>query len=764
MSEKFPRGDTPKVHPSDTLAIADKLATTLGVTGEAIKISPEERSVQSAKEVVGLVHDMLAKEHPEWSEAAVDVEADTEIADMVDASHADGVAQYDRDVTAVVAIVDEIQSPGEKVPVALAADPETFTRAVEISATGGVDHDKLAAVVQKIEELENHSDEVLQRKLDEIEADDSRRHNKYSQELWREDLFGTKEFSHYRTDIRSRLETSAANRVGQAVIDRETGIEKKPIMNLELGTDEAGFVKAAIEARSKGVAMLREVLTKMSNDGVKMEAYELEELYVAHNIWPRSFGSLGDELPKDPRGMIADLYIDSDDLRAYRELDMIANDINSSSAHTIDTERNVENRFITLASTMFPAGVEMMHVVNKQGVDAVRSAGYIGPRSQHRYGENVGRKNLNGGFVHFTGPSRVAYEYGGGNGVGANSYIYVIGVPIDTVVKNSPFLMLEDSYIGNRHGPAGRSSTQERLGKMQIHGLDTDQTPQIFRDRFVQMQKSLAEGPHRAMIGQGNYDNYGFAASSTKEDASRYRYELSECTEYGPTKADIVKRGLKNFDLGGDTLTVFAPVEQVDVAFTESSLNDLGNEYTFANVEPGYVGSNFAQLLGNPNNDIDALRSALQLELRDAPSKLDKTLQSYKNYVEEEALEAVRAGEKSIDAQVGITFKDILDAIPDSSFAELQPTLYPVHTPGLEPQIEQKINFGMMHDFVAKMRHLARQGVMIEPNWVDQPGLRAMGFVPTQEEAGASMRYDEELRRKDEERQRNAVPVPIPRV
>ena len=54
----------------------------------------------------------------------------------------------------------------------------------------------------------------------------------------------------------------------------------------------------------------------------------------------------------------------------------------------------------------------------------------------------------------------------------------------------------------------------------------------MFRDRLKQMQANLARGLRTTDIGQGAYNNVGFAASADKDTTGRYTYRLGDLSLY----------------------------------------------------------------------------------------------------------------------------------------------------------------------------------------------------------------------------------------
>ena len=144
---QFPRGTVAEHSPLDSVDTARDIVHTLGVNGEAVELSPEQRSVETAFTVDDAIEQGVKEENPDLAGPDLAKEIDGRVADLVRDSRDPEVPREGRVEAAVVGIVDETRRPGGEVADVLAEDPETFTEAVEVSLEGGMSPETLEKVV-----------------------------------------------------------------------------------------------------------------------------------------------------------------------------------------------------------------------------------------------------------------------------------------------------------------------------------------------------------------------------------------------------------------------------------------------------------------------------------------------------------------------------------------------------------------------------------------------------------------------------------------
>ncbi len=465
---------------------------------------------------------------------------------------------------------------------------------------------------------------------------------------WQEQVFGDESIAELRRDVVTSFEVPTEQRRGQELVDYHTGKERRPIMDITLDEHSRALVEQEIEKRSAGLDRALEVIADMvkqpenrlqRNGDVRFDVYvdALRDL----GVWHRPHGKLlgedsavgdraGARYLQNMAGTVAELYIDETDLAKYRQLDAM---INEATGRSINSTELLADGVMNLAAHTFPSGVEMMHALPEDSLDAVIRQGSLSTRSQVMHGVQR-RTELNGGFIHMTGPGTTAYEYAKND-----SRPTVVGVPIDTVIKHSPYMHLESSYIGNKFKRAGddqASSMQYEMSSMQIN--DIQSAPAVFRAALGQMHRGIENGLKHSNIYRGTYNNISFAASSEQNTAGAYRYPIEDVSVYSENyskilelvnkypdmsrtlldRATVVMDGgagnvggrplsevvLPNFDLvANQPIKVYAPMSAIEVGFTE---NDVGNsfdtsniEYTFENIVPGTETRFMSQLVEN---------------------------------------------------------------------------------------------------------------------------------------------------------------------
>lgn len=455
------------------------------------------------------------------------------------------------------------------------------------------------------------SDILAKDKKNEVGAPDA-------DENWREKTFGKESIAELRADTVSCLEQSVPVRAGEPLLDKYTGAERRPIMDIQLDDHAKACVQEQIARRSEGLDKALEAIAEIAShpENRRTNEYEAHALGVYMTalqdlgVWSRQHGNLlrGESsvgtLSKgmeSPGGTVADLYIDEGDLAKYKQIDIM---INEATMLNIDSSNLIADGIANLAAHTFPSGVEMVHALPPDSLEAVIHQGSLAPRSQVMHGVDR-TTQLNGGFTHMTMPGTAAYEYSHGRAT-------VVGIPIDTVIAYSPYMQLEHAYTGNefrRSGDSHSSSTQYEMGAMVINDIST--APRVFQAALGTMRGNLDDGMSRSNIRQGDLNNVSFAATNEATTAAAYQYPLEALSIYSedydtirrlaekfPEKADTIygrtkvvaseSQGrpigaidLPNFSLeAGQPLKVYAPMSSAEVGFTEGAVGNSFNEST----------------------------------------------------------------------------------------------------------------------------------------------------------------------------------------
>jgi len=340
---------------------------------------------------------------------------------------------------------------------------------------------------------------------------------------WQERVFGKAELDDLRQDTIAHFEKPVAERKGELII--VNGQEKRPIMDISLDLAAKAEVQTMLEQRARGMSSVVAKLEDLQKTGAKIPSDELKELLYESEVWTRPQGNLfGYGAERDNSGgTVADLYIDSGDLQQYQRLDQLIQQT-ADYGFKVPSQDQIANRVLQLASNSFPSGVELMHAIRVSTLPDLLDHGALATRSQRKHGQHTDNNSLNGAFIHMAGPGGVAQEYGDS---------LVAGIPIDTIVRHSPYLQLEDGYTGNETPNGG--SMQYHMQPMMLNNVN--EAPLAFRAALESLHTRIAEGLRIINIGQGTYDNWSFSAGDTVDTAGQYSYPITELSLYATPKA-----------------------------------------------------------------------------------------------------------------------------------------------------------------------------------------------------------------------------------
>lgn len=401
------------------------------------------------------------------------------------------------------------------------------------------------------------------------------------QAAWQERVFGPVSIDQLRQDAKEHLERPVQDRKGQAIII--DGREKRPIVDLQLDDDALVEVVQKTTRRKEAVEHVTQELTqRLQAGGKKLSTNEVDELLFTAGVRERDHGQLmRDGRNHNPGATVADLYVDESDLAVYDTLDELCNRLTDFSGREdsdrYDSREMFASAVMQLAAHSFPSGVELNHAIKAETLTDIVDHGALAPRSQRKHGHVVHNDSFNGAFIHLTGPGGVATEYGDGR--------LVAGVPIDTIVRHSPYMQLESAYIGNSFSRAGKShSMQYKMGAVRIN--DLDDAPEVFRNAFRAQRDAIAAGLKPINIGQGVYDNLSFAAGDTADTAGRYSYPLEEISLYAT--ASMKERIREAVDKTPKAQAVLA--ENMHIAFSDrnrsASFDNMPGKFALPNFDP----------------------------------------------------------------------------------------------------------------------------------------------------------------------------------
>jgi hypothetical protein len=351
-----------------------------------------------------------------------------------------------------------------------------------------------------------------------------------AQPTWQERVLGTSEANEiqkYTEDIRNRFETTVEQRVGDPITIE--GIERRPIMDIGLGASVKAEVTATIARRQEGMNAILRTLQEKEANGESIDTAQYHAMLQERGVLGRKHSELLEGQNANPAGTLADLYIGPDDLTALDKIDSLAKTLGARV--TQSSRESVERSVVQLAANSFPAGTELIHAINTDSIGHVIDYGGLATRSQRKHGADFNNSSLNGGYIHLTGPGSVATEYGNA---------LVAGIPIETIVKKSPYMHLESSYIGNAfdgvdaQGNKVKKSLQLHLAEVELR--DTSTAPDIFRAAFEATKQVTDAGMACVNIGQGQFDNYSFAASNEVANAGAYSYDIEDISLYASSK------------------------------------------------------------------------------------------------------------------------------------------------------------------------------------------------------------------------------------
>jgi hypothetical protein len=334
-------------------------------------------------------------------------------------------------------------------------------------------------------------------------------------------------------------------------------------MNIELNDQAKAEVQATITERTAGLDSVFQRLQLMKDASQTMTYEDYQSLLYDAKLQGRQHGNLLDG--SNPGATVADLYIDERDLAKYDLIDTLGAEVSGYKGPS--SRKLLSESILQLAANSFPSGVELMHSIKKETLSALIEHGSLAPRSQRKHGEDGQNGSLNGAFIHMTGPGSMATEYGDA---------VVAGISIDTIVKHSPYMQLEDAYTNNSFTKKDDDtytphSTQYHMDKVTIKELAS--APDAFRLALLNMHKNIQDGLQPVNIGQGDYNNYSFAAGGTAETAGAYLYPLKELSIYATIGAasailvDTINSPSSENIAGATTLVSNSPEKTVESSF-----------------------------------------------------------------------------------------------------------------------------------------------------------------------------------------------------
>ncbi len=497
-----------------------------------------------------------------------------------------------------------------------------------------------------------------------------------------------------KQDAIDHLQQPTARRKGEALVDA-SGLERRPIVDISLPEETRIMVGEQVELRQRtfqealaaldacdgseaGKQALRDQLLSEAS-GTLYEGGILSRYYGKDALTTK--GGYRDNA--SARGTLPDLFVGEVDIANYNQLQQKLQDVIGVD---IDMMAELGDRVIGVASNMFAEGTQFMHATRQPALDAIVNRGGIAPRSMTLHGTERQGSGLHGAYVHLTAPGSVATEYGD---------VY-IGIPVETVMKHSPRLQLESDYASNVfHRGETKLHQQEVMTDVTFNDPSAADMPQAFRFALDQMAQNKF-GLRHTDIGQGQYNNFSFAATGEAGSAGNYMYPIDELNIYisgkdggsiasrYPAKADLVaSRTIMAADT--DSLAVqshdprdylelptpdlnkplrcFTPGRSELVAFDENSIEQTINKTTLElgrtesslpmtveNIVPGKVGAFFGPLIKNGEDPRRVIEVTMKELAEGSARPLDWVLQY--------------EGVKTAMEQAGVSAADVAASIP----------------------------------------------------------------------------------------------------
>lgn len=565
MSEHapYPRGTVVAEYtPSDSAKIADTLADRLGTRGESVELSPEERSVEAAGAVVAHLGAELAGEHPELPPDEVGKLLDGEVADIVKAAGKDKVAT-------LVGVIEEAVHPGvggETAEALNKTDPDILEEALTTAVEGGISPTDIEQVTKAIDAAGLSVGGAVIHGSDEetiVSADD--------------ELFGPAEYlispEAVLADTTSRLEVPMEKRKGQELTDLDSGDMLRPAIEVYFDESMADEVRKKLQERRVGIAKVNGILDAFDRQGVSIDdkitadmlqgesddivtilAVDIndEDLYVPRGLRARrrsekiceilrNSGVNGANIDTEGQtvgGDVADLYTSLEDISLGESLHARLSALGDEFVYKDPmTRENIAHRIEAFVDGVIPADSQLFHVMGMPSLEGILQDGQLSTRieagAQAAGHEQGSWSNL----VHFGEVGKLNSRYGR----------YAIGIPIETIMATTPFVLQEPEIWSPRsEDPDSNGATySQHYGRVRIPTQGADTAAAVTRRRVL-LENRYKFGLLLQPSG-GDTNNLAFAASLEPSTAARYAYPIDGATIISSVDHDRYRNNNETF-------------------------------------------------------------------------------------------------------------------------------------------------------------------------------------------------------------------------
>lgn len=374
-------------------------------------------------------------------------------------------------------------------------------------------------------------------------------------------IFGEYDHDAARKDALEKIKTPESERAGDELVNPETGEIRRPFVDISFDAEEKAAVLQQVEKRSQAYKEARQLLeaqkdTLAVKDKWQIAAMlqEVDGLYGLASGTPLTPNVQKDSLyANGSRRMesatIADFYLSEDDMANMEAIDGLLQhlDLGLQEGQEFSLVAAAADRVEKVAESMLPSGVELMTAMPSSAVANVVDNGKLTARHKRRHTKSTDKTMINGGFVHFSAPGLYGEAYGDA----------VVGIPIDTIVEETPYLQLEGGFVRQSSAPFGKSdqlargSVQEKLSGVVINDVDT--LPYAARQKLTSMQSSIDQYGMICSTTNGGSNNYSFAKTGEAATAFDGEYTLDGATIYmpkGSSEVDFVARKLAYSEAG----------------------------------------------------------------------------------------------------------------------------------------------------------------------------------------------------------------------
>ena len=386
------------------------------------------------------------------------------------------------------------------------------------------------------------------------------------------------------SDIKDRLKVPMGQRKGSEVVDKQTGEIRKPCIELYCSPEASEEIAAALDRQEEGLQTVTELLDRLEATAHGLDVSQLAEkrsfgsaglselapivrediqtdivgkiaavadnassyyrewvkdengghyearvapdilraMFGAHNSIALQSGLSGSRVEVEGLevgGDASDLFYGPDDIA---KRDQLVERIKASTIFGDEIyDRDLEiilgydqtARVEASVESLLPEGSELFHSTKR--VDDILASGMFGSRISAGL-KHSSETGTHSNLLHFGEAGKINGHYGN----------QIIGVKIEDIVSQAPYIMQERGYeAGAAHAPAG--SFMQHLGKVEL-SLASD-AALVVKNRAHKISQRHSNG----LIAQGtdgSTNNITFAASQEVKEAGFYSFPTEKCT------------------------------------------------------------------------------------------------------------------------------------------------------------------------------------------------------------------------------------------